>query len=381
MWEVINKSLNKKPKSSKSKITKLKVDSNIITDNKMMADVFNKYFVGIGKNMADKIPQIENTIYSKREVQSMLFNETSPDEIIDIIKSLSSKKCIIESDIPTRFLKVASPIISPILSNIFNACLQKGIYPDSLKVAQVIPVHKAKSKSECSNYRPISLLSQYNKIFEKIINKRLYNYLEKFKILTQHQYGFRKNNSTSLAIYDLIENLLKSKDNGNIACALFLDLSKAFDTVDRNILIKKLDHYGIRGPPLELLKSYLTNRKQFTMVNGKKSSQFSIDIGVPQGSILGPLLFLIYINDLPLVSDLITKLFADDTCLVFSSKDLNLLQIKINSEILKIENWLHSNKLSLNHQKTKFMLIHSKRSHLDLNLYINDNKIEQVNSF
>ena len=264
MWEIINNSLNRKKKTNKPKIKKIKISATeVTTDNSKISNKFNEYFTNIGKSMAEKIPQIPNVIHSPRVSNSIMFSETTSQEIELIISKLNSKKAIINEDIPTRFLKISSPVVSHLLSHFFNSCLKRGIYPDILKLAQVIPIHKANAKDICSNYRPISLLSQYNKIFEKIIHTRLYDFLEKYKILSQHQYGFRKNTSTALATYDLIENLIKSKDNNKIACAVFLDLSKAFDTVDRNILIKKLEHNGIRGKPLKLLENYLTNRKQY----------------------------------------------------------------------------------------------------------------------
>ena len=241
MLEVINTSLNKNPKGRKPKIRKLKTSSGeTITDGEKMANQFNEYFVSVGTNMAKNIPNIPNIIHSPRKSQTIVFTDTNSNEVEDILNDLSPKKCIINADSPTKYLKIAAPVIAPILAIIFNNCLKNGIYPDALKIAQVIPIHKDGAKDICSNYRPISLLSQYNKIFEKIMHKRFYSFFEKYHILSQHQYGFRKSNSTALAIYDVVENLMKSKDKNEISCAVFLDLSKAFDTVDRNILLKNL---------------------------------------------------------------------------------------------------------------------------------------------
>ena len=187
--------------------------------------------------------------------------------------------------------------------------------------------------------------------------------------------GFRKKTSTAYAIYDVIEEKLKNLDKNNYTCALYLDLSKAFDTVNHTILLKKLNHYGIRGLPLRMIQKYLCNRKQFTLINGSKSDELFLNIGVPQGSVLGPLLFLLYINDLPLASCLHAKLFADDTCLIFSAPTLDQFQIVINREMKKIDLWMASNKLSLNYSKTKYILIHRKNHCALLNLYINNKKI------
>ena len=170
-------------------------------------------------------------------------------------------------------------------------------------------------KEDCSNYRPISLLSNFNRIFEKILYSRVLKFFDKFQLLSSDQYGFRKKHSTSMAIYDILESKLGDRDKGKLTCAVYLDLTKAFDTVDTTLLLKKLEHYGVRGTALNLFRSYLSNRKQCTNIRGVLSDLICIELGVPQGSILGPLLFLIFINDLPGASPLMTKLFADDTCL------------------------------------------------------------------
>ena len=209
---------------------------------------------------------------------------------------------------------------------------------------------------------------------------RVFNFFNKYSLLNFHQYGFRPNHSTGMAIYDILESKLKSKDKGDYSCAVYLDLSKAFDTVDRTLLLKKLEHYGIRGKPLELFASYLSDRKQCTIINGTLSELLSIDLGVPQGSNLGPLLFIIFINDLPGASSLITKLFADDTCLLFSANTVAGLQNIANRELNKIENWMTSNKLTLNHTKTKFMIISKNGRSAAINIHLNGHLIEQVNS-
>ena len=249
-----------------------------------------------------------------------------------------------------------------------------------MKIAHVIPIFKTGNREECANYRPISLLSNFNRIFEKILYSRIFSFFQKYNILNFHQYGFRPKHSTAMAVYDILETKLKNKDKGKYSCAVYLDLSKAFDTVDRSLLLKKLENYGIRGIPLELFKSYLSDRKQCTIINGTLSELLCIDLGVPQGSNLGPLLFLIYINDLPGASSLITKLFADDTCLLFSADSVGRLQNIANREINKIVYWMAANKLTLNHSKTKFMVITKNGRYASMNIHINGHQIEQVNS-
>ena len=259
-----------------------------------------------------------------------------------------------------------------------------GCYPDQLKIAHVIPIYKKKGKKdECPSYRPISLLGNINRIFEKIIYKRLYNFFNKYNILNFNQYGFRKNHSTAMAIYDILESKLSNLDKNKVSCAIYLDLSKAFDTVDKTILLKKLEHFGIRGIGLKLLENYLTNRKQCVMLDGVLSEVLPINCGVPQGSNLGPLLFLIYVNDLPGVSNLITKLFADDTCLFLTADSVSELQFIANNELKRIEYWMASNKLTINYSKTKYMIIRSDKGVNigNFNVIIDGNVIDRAVNF
>lgn len=183
-----------------------------------------------------------------------------------------------------------------------------------LKIAQIIPIYKSADKQDCTNYRPISILSTFSKIFEKMINTRIYDYLEKFELLYKHQYAFRRGHSTNLALSALCNELVLNTDKGLLSCCISLDLSKAFDTVNHNILISKMEkNFGIRGLPLQLFQSYLNNRFQYTIINGEKSTLRPVRCGIPQGSTLGTLLFLMHINDLPLATSFKVSLFADDT--------------------------------------------------------------------
>ena len=219
---------------------------------------------------------------------------------------------------------------------------------------KVIPLHKDGSTQDLNNFRPISLLSIFDKIIEKIIHKRLYHFLEHHQILFENQFGFRKNNSTSYALMEITEKIKESIDSGKFGCGIFIDLRKAFDTVNHSILFKKLEH-GVRGVRLEWFISYLTDRKQHVFYNGESSNLKPISCGVPQGSVLGPLLFLIYINDLPNIStDLKFSLFADDTNIYFESDDLIKLEKVVNKELKNIFLWLNVNRLSLNVSKTNF---------------------------
>ena len=207
--------------------------------------------------------------------------------------------------------------ISIPLSKIFNLSMRTGAHPDCLKLAMVVPIHKKGSKLEVGNYRPISLLSNINKLLEKIIHERTYNFLEKYNCIYKYQYGFRRSHSTNHALIEITEKVRKALDSGKFACGIFVDLQKAFDTVNHDILLNKLEHYGLRGTSKSWFKSYLDNRKQLVSINGVDSETKLMKHGVPQGSVLGPLLFLIYINDLHraiLYSQ--SYHFADDTHLL-----------------------------------------------------------------
>ena len=236
--------------------------------------------------------------------------------------------------------------------------MSKGVFPEKLKLAQVIPLFKKGDSFLCTNYRPISLLSCFHKLFEKFMKMRLENYLDNNNILYQHQYGFRKTYSTNLALLEAVDEIYSKLNDGFYGIGIYLDLQKAFDTVNHDILLKKLDYYGIRGTPLNWFKSYLLDRKQFTKVNGVKSSSQTVECGVPQGSVLGPLLFLIYINDISKAfKNAIPKLFADDTNIFIFHKTKDALFQIANTELDSLENWLLANKLSLSigiDKETKF---------------------------
>ena len=199
--------------------------------------------------------------------------------------------------------------------------------------------------------------------------------------ITDNQFGFRKSHSTELAVIDIQNTLLQNLDNNKMTCTIFLDLAKAFDSVNHNILLKKLERYGIRGMPLKLMQSYLSNRQHLTKLDGIKSSLKLLEIGVPQGSVLGPLLFLLFINDLPLVTDFNVKLFADDTFLSLEGNDLT--QRKANTELRKVSKWFSENKLTLNVSKSKYMIIRRgyRKSDNIFSLKFNGKKMEQCSTY
>ena len=263
-----------------------------------------------------------------------------------------------------------------------NKSIVSGEVPDELKLAKVIPVYKSKDSRNFTNYRPISLLPNLSKILERIIHKRLYTYITEKQLLYNSQYGFRSNYSTNKAITELMANILTGFDEKKYTLALFLDLSKAFDTIDHKILLKKLDYYGIRGVALNWIESYLKNRKQFVHYKGVNSSVKNVTCGVPQGSVLGPLLFTIYVNDLHVaMKHSKCILFADDTTIYRTDNDILRVYRLVNRDLMQATHWFWANKLSLNATKTHYILFHNeylKKPEVLPKIYIADSEINCV---
>ena len=230
-----------------------------------------------------------------------------------------------------------------------------GVFPSVFKTAKVVPVFKKDSKLDYSNYRPISMLSDIKKILEKLMYKRLYTFLNNNNIIYNLQFGFRKHYSTSHALINITENIRKTLDDRNIGYGVLVDFQKAFDTVDHQILLAKLNHYGIHGASNDWFKSYLSNCNHYVSINGFDSGLTSINCGVPQGCVLGPLLFLLYINDLnQAIKFCKVHHFADDTNLLHLSNSIKKLNKLVNTDLKHLVNWLNANKVSLNIKKLKW---------------------------
>ena len=256
-------------------------------------------------------------------------------------------------------------IISLVLSNIFNKSFSTACFPDMQKIARVVPLPKEGNTEDVNNWRPISNLPLLSKIIERAFYDQLYNYFEQKKLLNDNQFGFRRGKSTVQALMKNLEIVYRDLDLGMIVISIFLDFRKAFDVIDHPILLNKLEKYGIRGLPKQWISSYLSNRKQYVEINGVSSTKETITHGVPQGSILGPLLFNIFINDLPNCNDFFNyTLFADDSTLTcsFSDTDGSLIARKLEMELLKVKSWLNVNKIALNIEKTKFMVFNYRKN-------------------
>ena len=380
-WEGIRKIVNVK-KSTHFSISQLNIKGKITDDPVEITNKFNNFFVNVGPETEKGVPKVPNTSPDKflknRNHFNFIITHISEEEILEIIQSLPNKS-IGPASIPLKLLKVVADIIVVPLCRIINLSFSTGVFPEILKVAKVIPLHKGDSTDELNNFRPISLLSIFDKIMEKLMHKRLYMFLEEHKILYEKQFGFQKKSSTAHSLIEITEKIRESIDNGKYGCGIFIDLKKAFDTVNHEILLKKLEHYGIRGTPLKWFESYLTNRKQYVFYNGVSSDTQIITCGVPQGSVLGPLLFLIYINDLPNISDKLQFfLFADDTNIYYESNNLEVLEKTVNEELRKLSLWLNLNRLALNIGKTNFVIFRANKPlYHNVTLVMNRKALEQ----
>ena len=299
---------------------------------------------------------------------SLRLDSISQHQVVDIISAMDSKSSTDANGISTKILKTIKYQIAKPLSHLFTLSVTTGVFPAKLKISRTIPIFKAGEHTSCDNYRPISLLSAISKILEKIVANSPVNHLEINNLLYENQYGFLRGRSTLHNITKLTTRIAQDLNEKKYVIGVFLDLKKVFDTVSHKILLMKLKKLGITDISLKWFTSYLSGRSQYTEINNSKSGELSIDISVLQGSILGPILFLCFINDLHLATWLLTLLFADDTAVIDSDTNLPVLISRVNSEIQKIANWFRANKMSVNVSKTKYILFRPRGQKINLNL-------------
>lgn len=376
-WDIINKETCRTKKCVRE--IELEINGKVINDDLKIAEAFETFFSKIPFITTRDLnvsPNLANSLLKKYVPECMFsfkFNFITPEEIIRTFKSLHRKSTV---DLWGHSVKILNNIIEIIaldLAIIFNDCIKSGVFPDLMKHSKIIPLFKSGSTSDPTNYRPISVLPIFSKVFEKIILNQLLEHFTKHNLLHNKQFGFSKGLSTIDAGVELLKQIYDGWENSNNALGIFCDLSKAFDCVHHEILLNKLHHYGVRNEALALLMSYLENRVQVININGKTSPGSKLSMGVPQGSILGPFLFLVYINDLPFFVGQQHQiiLFADDTSLIFKVDRKKTDYDDVNNAISHVMYWFNTNNLLLNRKKTKcvrFVLPSVKYAEVKLNI-------------
>ena len=361
-------------------------NGHIVKDTLEIANGFNTFFAGIGPKLASEIGTSDisfETFLANENPNPFKFSRISEMDIFRICRQLKPKLSSGADFISTKLLKEIVPLIITPLHYLINLSLETGFVPKEFKIAKIVPVFKEGDCHDFNNYRPISLLSSFSKLMEKIVSRQLLRFIHIHGILNKQQYGFRSGHNTSHPVLHLTDKVYSAFNQKPAAktLAIFIDLKKAFDTVDHSILLSKLDHYGIRDTSNLWFKNYLDSREQFVSINGIESEREKIVCGVPQGSVLGPLLFLIFINDLPNATEFLTLLFADDTTFQISGVDIDQLFTMANSELEKSSAWFKANKLTLNVKKTKYMIFSDQNVTANSNkLHIGSQYIEQVGS-
>ena len=391
LWKMINR-ITGKLNDKSSAVDYLKINQIETYDSKIITEEFAKHFSSVGKKYANQITKsnisfnqyLNNIIPSPNSMYMTPTNRTEIETLIDKLPNKTSKG---SDNISNLLLKKLKPSISTPLEIIFNKSIEEGLFPNDMKMADVIPLYKNKEKFLVTNYRPISLLVTISKVLEKIIYKRTYGFLCSTEQLYQSQYGFRTGHSCENAISELVGTIVKNKEQKKSTVGVFIDLSKAFDTLNHAMLLQKMERYGIRGCALKWFTSYLDGRKmrvKCTSANTGQleySSYYDLDYGTPQGSCLGPLLFLIYINDLHhTVKYCSIILFADDTTLLQGHKSLKYLKWMIEEDLQNMIDWFKANLLTINISKTECILFNYQKKQTSTSFELDLNNIRLKNS-
>ena len=389
-WSSINEIMNRK-KIKKDFPKLFRIDDMLVSNKLTIANEFNKYFGNVGKILSESVIQPQNRSFEEFLTAPchpcFSFNLVTSDDIVKVIDQLKPKNSCGIDGLSNKLLKVIKHDIIDGLTIMINQCLTTNIFPDRMKLAKVVPLHKKNDNDIFDNYRPISLLPSISKIIERLMHVQILSHFDKYNLMFNSQYGFRPNHSTELAALEVIDQISCQMDKNEIPINLFLDLSKAFDCLNHDILLFKLKYYGFQDSSFELMKSYLSNRRQYVSFDDVDSEYLTIDIGVPQGSILGPLLFLIYINDIQnSVNSFRPIIYADDTtlgaCLSYFGNNMHDIETNINTELSNIHDWLKLNRLNLNLNKTKAMVFHTNRRTVEPpKIYIDDHEIDYVGNF
>ena len=355
-----------------------------------MANQFNHHFANVATGLISNSSETEISdpdlsCSGTRVKYPFKFHTVNEDFILKEVQQLKNKKSVGLDGISVKIIKMSKEVIIRPICYLINKSITSGIVPKKWKVAKIVPLHKKGDKTIPNNYRPISILSCLSKILERVVQKQLVQHLQINNILSIEQSGFRPKHSTSTALIKVTDEWLKSIDEGKFTGAVFVDLQKAFDLVNIQCLLNKLLEIGVTGTPLKWFENYLSNRKIVTCIGNCISEELSIGLGVPQGSILGPLLFIIFINDLYSVfNSCKVHLYADDTVIYFAHKNPQIVQSTLNKELVLLDKWMSKNRLKVNYEKTVSMLFGNRHmlkkcNRLDLNL--KGHKIIQVKTF
>lgn len=383
LWSVVKEICNSN--NSQNNITKIRNEENsIVTDTLEICNIFNNIYSNIGKNMAAKI--YRNNNYKEQKIKtngnSMFLAPTNPIEVRNCILKLKPNRAPGIDGIKSITLKNIADEISEIFAFIINRMFETGYYPMVFKISVVKPLFKSGDKMLVTNYRPISLITGFAKVVEMLLKLRLCNFLRKYDILSDKQFGFIEGKSTQDAIAELTKKIYHSLDKNKPSLCIFLDLAKAFDSVSHSHLLDCLEDIGIRNTVLDIFRSYLNNRKQCVDIGGTRSEFRKVSFGVPQGTVLGPVLFLIYMNNIfSLKSEGHIISFADDTAIYYEAETWPELKTKAENDLPNILEWLKFKLLTLNMEKTMFVpfgLYKNSIPNLDTLTVRSENELLQV---
>ena len=393
LWKTLNEITSRK---SSAPITCIEIDGTPHTDVNSIVEGLNSHFSSIGRKLAALIKSrfgiicLDSTLSSVNDTPNLLssgftFENINEQFICRNLRALKTNKAIGLDRVSARLLKDSANVLAPVLTNIFNRSLASSTYPDIWKCGKVTALFKTGDRTDPNNYRPITVLPIVSKILEKAAHSQIYNYLQENKLLSSSQFGFRPKSSTEIALVNFTDSILENMDKGLITGVVSIDLTKAFDTVDHGILYTKLKVAGFADTSVDWIKSYLTHRTQITAIGNVYSTAKPVHIGVPQGSVLGPLLFIIYVNDMPLcIRHCNISLYADDTVIYHSCSDVSELEDKLNSDLTSLSRWLNVNLLTLNVTKCKSVVFGSQQKLAKVNqisLEINECQIDGEDSF
>lgn len=383
LWQIVREILTVNKTKNIDKIGSLIFKDNIYNSSEDISNCFNNYFTSVAQDLDNNISKVENDLEATNIcTRSMFLTPVTDMEIINYIHELKPGHANNGDQVSSNLLKYCHEYFRTPLKQIINSSFEQGIVPDKLKIARVVPIHKGDDKKQPNNWRPISILSGVSKVLEKAMKARITKFLNANKFFHKNQYGFINNSSTTSALSDMIHHLQSSLDRGMIAGALFIDLCKAFDTVNHNLLLQKLENAGIRGRVLKWFLSYLSNRRQYVDYCNSSSQIRKIKFGVPQGSILGPLLFLIFINDifqLKLKGKIM--LFADDCGVFYEANTSDEVSLMIQEDLILLKKWFDVNRLTMNFKKTNYMFFHRKIDNIfcpEIPIEINNYLINRV---